>query len=246
MISLSSIVKANLLVEVPGKPCDMNDSTNNNCDKKETQQQTSSSAGEDEIIKIALGKAKQIEMEAQAKAESLMNKAVIGSRELMGEAEKRGYEEGYLRGLVDGASASESAAEEGLLELKKLIDLMQLEHHKMIQEQEEHLLKIAFELSNKIMKNHVKEDEEAVLKMLEELILENEGCIKIHVSEYQKFLEVRLDKSFIKKIRNFSKDTKVVMVKEEDQILCETESGLVDMSLPMQMEQLKKAVIPVS
>ncbi len=39
------------------------------------------------------------------------------------------------------------------------------------------------------------------------------------------------------------KDARLVLIKEEDLITSENEGGIVDMSIPVQLEQLKKAVV---
>jgi flagellar assembly protein FliH len=194
------------------------------------------------ILKQAFSKAKQIEDDAQMRADSLLSQTSQVSRELMETAEKKGYEDGYLRGLVDGANASETAAEEGLIELRRLIDLFRSDEKTELERNERDLMEIAFELAKKIMKQHVQTDENAVQKMLEEIIMENEGSYKIYFSEYQKTLDIHIDKNIAKKLRNLTKEAKLVFIKEEDLIMSENEGGIVDMSVPVQLEQLKKAV----
>jgi flagellar assembly protein FliH len=245
MISLSSIVKAKQLTNVPPPPAPV-ESINAapEIDIVEVQRTNLNEINEkkETILRQALKKARHIENEAQLRADSILEGAMKSSREIMDEAEKKGYEEGYLRGLVDGANASETAAEEGLIELRRLIDLFKTEQKTMLERAEKDLIEIAFELAKKIMKQHVQVDENAVQKMLEELILENEGSLKIYFSEYQKTLDFRIDKSIAKKLRNLTKDAKLLLIKEDDLIMSENESGIVDMSVPVQLEQLKKAV----
>lgn len=240
---MSSIVKAKQLTYAPAKSPDTGrampetesvdlekvsiDDVN---EKKET------------ILRQALKKARHIESEAQLRADGLVESALKSSREVMNVAEKKGYDEGYLRGLVDGANASETAAGEGLQELRQLIELFKTEQKTALERNEKDLMEIAFELAKKIMKQHVQADENAVQKMLEEIIMENEGSLKIYFSEYQKTLGVHIDKSIVKKLRNLMKDAKLILIKEEDLIMSETEGGIVDMSVPVQLEQLKKAV----
>lgn len=241
---MSSIVKAKLLTHIPPAPVEIEKAAQeagiipkiekNNAGEANERQET--------LLQQAFKKAKHIESEAQLRADSIIENAMRSSRELMAEAEKKGYEEGYLRGLVDGANASETAAEEGLIELRQLIELFKTEQKSALKRNETDLIEIAFEVARKIMKQHVQADENAVQKMLEEIILENEGSYKIYFSEYQKTLETRIDKSTAKKMRNLMKDAKLVFIKEEDLIMSENESGIVDMSVPVQLEQLKKAV----
>ena len=241
MISLSSIVKAKLLTDMP-RPNEY--MAVSEIDNAEIERTSISELNEkkETIIRQALKKSRHIENEAQARADALINSALKSSREIMNVAEKKGYDEGYLRGLVDGASASESAAEEGIEELGRLIECFKSEQKVSLERDEQDIINIAFELAKKIMKQHVHTDENAVLKMLEEIILENEGNLKIYLSEYQKSLDIHIDKTISKKIKSFAKDAKVVLIKEEDLIMSETEGGIVDMSVPVQLEQLKKAV----
>ena len=243
MISLSSIVKAKLLTYAPLKPMDYSNAAQE-IDSVEIEKASVSDVNEkkEAILRQALKKANHIEKEAQLRADALVDSALKSGREIMNTAEKKGYDEGYLRGLVDGATASENAAEEGLLELRRLIDLFKTEQKIALERDEKDLMEIAFELSKKIMKQHVQADENAVQKMLEEIVSENEGSLKIYFSEYQKTLGIHIDKAIAKKMRNLTKDAKLVIIKEGDLIMSENEGGIVDMSVPVQLEQLKKAV----
>ena len=243
MISLSSIVKAKQLTDIPPKPVEISTAVPE-IDITEIERTSISEINEkkETILKQAVRKAKHIESEAQLRADSLVESAMKSSREIMNVAEKKGYEEGYLRGLVDGANASETAAEEGLIELRRLIELFRTEQRAVLERDEKDLMEISFELAKKIMKQHVQTDENAVQKMLEEIIAENEGSYKIFFSEYQKTLDIHIDKAIAKKLRNLAKDAKLVLIKEEDLIMSENEGGIVDMSVPVQLEQLKKAV----
>ncbi|HVI41904.1 MAG TPA: hypothetical protein VM577_14735 [Anaerovoracaceae bacterium] len=240
---MSSIVKAKLLTYAPLKPMDYSNAAQET-DSAEIEKTSVSDVNEkkEAILRQALKKANHIENEAKLRADALVGSALKSSREIMNTAEKKGYDEGYLRGLVDGANASENAAEEGLLELRRLIDLFKTEQKIALERDEKDLMEIAFELAGKIMKQHVQADENAVQKMLEEIVLENEGRLKIYFSEYQKTLGIHIDKAIAKKMRNLTKEAKLIMIKEEDLIMSENEGGIVDMSVPVQLEQLKKAV----
>lgn len=243
MISLSSIVKAKQLTDAPPNPMESG-RTAPQIDSAEIERTSLGEVNEkkESILRQALKKARHIENEAQVRADALVESAMKSGKEIMNVAEKKGYDEGYLRGLVDGANASETAAAEGLLELRHLIELFKTNQKSSLERDEKDLMEIAFELAKKIMKQHIQTDENAVLKMLEEIIAENEGSYKIYFSEYQKTLDVHIDKAIAKKMRNLTKEAKLVLIKEEDLIMTENEGGIVDMSVPVQLEQLKKAV----
>lgn len=255
MISLSSIVKAKMLTYIPEKndhpahsyagmsePASQDNAGNSAPSHATPFGDMGMIERQESILNQALKRSQLIESEAQKKADAIMENAMRSSREIMSEAEKKGYEEGYLRGLVDGANASEQAAAEGLAELRTLIQCFQGDQRAALERQEKDIIEIAFELAKKIMKHHIEVDETAVTRMLEEIIQENEGSMKILLSEYQRSLDFRIDKAVAQKLKKISKDTKVVIIKEEDLIMCENEGGIVDMSVPVQLEQLRKAV----
>lgn len=194
------------------------------------------------IVKQAVKKAQQIEDEAKNRANALVEAAIKNSQKIQYDAEKRGFEEGYRKGFEAGEQASMKAAEQGLSELNEIVQTMNLEQEEAIKRQEKDLTQIAFELAKKIMKQQVQIDEETIPKMLEEIIQENRGEIRIYLSENQKFLDLLLDKAIGKKLRSLYKNTKVVFVKEADLIMIETENGIIDVSVSEQYGILEKAV----
>ena len=212
MISLSSIVKAKLLTYIPKSNDYPPERSSNPPEDADSPAACSNDQGmierQEVILNQAIIKSQHIESEAKKRADALIENALKNSREIMENAEKKGYDEGYLRGLVDGADASEQAAAEGLTELGRLIELFKGEQRETLARQERDIIEIAFELSNKIMKHHVEIDDTAVFRMLEEIIQENEGSMKIILSEYQRNLDVRIDKTALKKLKNISKDAK--------------------------------------
>ncbi|WP_227017661.1 FliH/SctL family protein [Sinanaerobacter chloroacetimidivorans] len=240
---MSSIVKAKAaLYDVPYKVEYCTTVHESSSYDMETAVRNEVKEKKEEILRQAMIKSKQIEAEANNRANSLVNSALKSSKSMMLDAELKGFNEGFQRGLEEGRMAAEQAAEAGLAEIKRLIEAMKAVQKETMQTQEQDLVNLAFEIAGKIIRQEVQSDDSAVLKMIEEIILENQGNIKITLSEYQKSLGIYLDKSIIQKIRSLSKDAKVVLVKEEDIILVETETGIIDMSVPVQTEQLKLAV----
>lgn len=242
MILLSSIVKAKLLSEMP-RNVDYYKAKNESIGKeRENNAINELNEKRELIISQAIKKSQHIDNEATKRANALIESAQKSSRKIMMDAEKKGYDQGYDQGLVDGAKASQQAAEQGLCEIQQLVELMKTEKMEAIERQEKDLILIAFEIAKKVMKQQVQIDENAIPKMLEEILHENEGSVKIYLSEYNKSLDFHIDKAISKKLRSISKNAKVVMVKEVDKIMVETEDGIVDMSLPVQLEQLETAI----
>lgn len=195
-----------------------------------------------ELISQSIKRSKHIENEAIKRADDLIHKATMSCSERAISAEQKGYEDGYIRGMVDGEKASSLMVGEGIGEIRNLIELINIEKQETFKREEKNLLAISFELATKIMRQAIEMDEEIVKSMLEEIISETEGKINISISEHQKTLDIKVDKNIAKKIKAFSKDAKVVFVKEEDLIMLETSNGVIDMSIPKQIEHLKNAL----
>jgi flagellar assembly protein FliH len=191
-------------------------------------------------------KIRHFENQARQRAEDIIDSAMRSSREILEEAESKGYEEGLRKGMEEGIRNAEEAAEEGIREIQSLIETINREHQSLLERKTGELIDIAFGLAEKIMKQHVKVDEDAIQRMMEEIMAENEEAVKIYFSEHQKTLEARVDKDIAKKLREQMKDAKLVLIQGEDLIAVENQGGIVDMSIPVQLAQLKKAVDHVS
>lgn len=254
MISLSSIVKAKALGDMSRNP-DYYRARVETFRRVETDaEKPESLLGEDNISREEYGaepeillnqavmKSQQIDNEARSRAESLLESAKRESREIFANAEEEGYAKGYEEGFLEGRKAAELLASQGLQEVEELARLLRKERQATFERHQKDVMAVAFELAKKIMKHQAEIDENFVLKMLEDVLHENEGTMKVYLSEYQKTLDLKIDKSISKKIRNSFKEAKVVVLQEEDKIMVETHDGVVDMSLPVQMNQLEAAI----
>lgn len=254
MISLSSIVKARALGDMSRNPdyyrarvetISRVESINAPDDSSFQEESSSLAEGDietDTILNQAITKSQQIDNEARSRAESLIENAKKESRQIFLDAEKEGRDQGYSQGLLEGRKAAELLASQGLQEIEELSRLLRKERQATFERHQKDVVAVAFELAKKIMKQQAETDENFMLKILEDILHENEGTMKIYLSEYQKTLGLRIDKSISKKIRSTFKEAKVVMLQEEDKIMVETHDGVVDMSLPVQLKQLEASI----
>ena len=194
------------------------------------------------MLEQALRKSRHIYDEALKRANDIIEKAKDEGISIRIEAEQRGYQEGYVKGIMDGARDARKSSEEGLLELEGLIEEMKAESAKAIDEQKDKILELSFEIAKKIMKQHIQTDENAIAGMLEDILHENETGVKIYLSEYSKCLNIALDKDIAKKLKKAAKNVKVIAVQSDDTIMVETENGVVDASIPVQLIQLRDAL----
>jgi flagellar assembly protein FliH len=242
MISLSSIVKARLLTNAPkGKEYHREKNELHHGARTRIAMEDLN-AKRDSIIEQALKKSAFIEKEAKNRADLLIEEAQRSSMTIMEGAEKRGYEEGYRQGLIDGEKAAQLEAQKGLQEIQALVQLLEEERRLALEQQEKELIKIAFQLTKKIIKQQAHRDENMITTMIEEALHGDDSQVKVYLSQYQSVLDLRLDKSIIKKIQKVAPNAKVVLLKEADKIMVESEDGVVDMSIPLQLNKLETAL----
>lgn len=255
MISLSSIVKGNVIYEYPvtshflkktEDPClgksavPLLDSGWDELQEKARMKEWDEK--KDALLHQATIKSRHMEEEAESRANSLLDSAKKASQLVMEEARTEGYEAGYCRGLEIGIQQAEQEAMEGLLEIAQVAEACKTAQREMMDQQGEEVIELAFVIAEKMLKEQIRQDKELWMKVIEELAQEQEGKGKIFLSEYQKTLDLTLDKPMIKRIKELCGSTKLVIVKEEDIIMAETDSGVVDMSISTQLEQLRQAV----
>ena len=192
--------------------------------------------------------------EALRKANDLVKSALKSSEEIKQKSEELGYKEGYATGYdeglrqgleegrQEGLRAAAAEAELGLQEIREVIDCMNQERQAALESQEEDLLAIAFEISRKIMRQQIQEDNDVFLKIFDEVIHGDDVGLKIYLSESQKTIDFHVTKEIVEKIKKLSNKSKVIIMKEDDKIMVETDDAVIDMSLPVQLQQLNKTI----
>ncbi|MDD3305783.1 MAG: FliH/SctL family protein [Acetobacterium sp.] len=205
-------------------------------------------------------------VEAMHAANELMKEAIRASQEIKEKSQESGYQEGFSQGYAtgheegrkDGAQEGfQAGLKEGLndglaqaaadidnkfQEINDLLEEILTERQRALDNQKKELLNIAFEIAKKIMKYQVQEDNDLFLRFFDEVIHGDEEDLKIYLSENQKTLELHINKEMAEKLKKLSKKSKVIILKDEDKIMVETNDSVIDMSLPVQLGQLEKAI----
>lgn len=198
-----------------------------------------------EMILQAIRKSRHIDFEAGKRAEIIIEKANRTRTEIEGDAEKQGFAKGFEEGKESGRLEATVKLEKALGEITSIVKTIKQERVIWLENQKEDLATVSLEIAKKIMKQQISLSDEALLKMLEDVIHENrnEASIKIYLSEYIRTMDLRIDKDLCEKIRNIAKNISVTVMKEEEVIMVETSSGIVDISFASQMENIKEAII---
>ncbi|OXS27392.1 MAG: hypothetical protein BI182_08600 [Acetobacterium sp. MES1] len=205
-------------------------------------------------------------VEAMHAANELMKEAIRASQEIKEKSQETGYQEGFSQGyatgheegfrdgsqegfqaglkegLHEGMTQAATEIDNKLQEINQLLEVISNERQQALANQEQELLDIAFEIAKKIMKHQVQEDRDLFLKFFDEVIHGDEEDLKIYLSENQKTLDLHINKEMSEKLKKLAKKSKVIILKDEDKIMVETNDSVIDMSLPVQLEQLENAI----
>lgn len=205
-------------------------------------------------------------VEAMHAANELMKEAIRASQEIKEKSQETGYQEGFSQGyatgheeglrdgtqegfqaglkegLNEGTAQAASEIENKLQEINELFEVISSERQRALDSQAQEMMNIAFEIAKKIMKHQVQEDRDLFMKFFDEVIHGDEEDLKIYLSENQKTLDLHINKEMSEKLKKLAKKTKVIILKDEDKILVETNDSVIDMSLPVQLDQLEKAI----
>jgi flagellar biosynthesis/type III secretory pathway protein FliH len=194
------------------------------------------------MLDDAAEKAKELVRAASEEAANIVREAEKRAEVIEQDAEASGFEAGYARGAEEGRRAALATTEEFMDELASLAECLRRERFEAALREEKDLILIAMEAAEKIMRQQCRVDTSAVSKMLTDVIRENEDVIRLYLSEFQHTLELHLDRNITKKLKRFADGLKTILVKEDDSIMLETDTGVVDASIPSQLSMLREAL----
>jgi flagellar assembly protein FliH len=194
------------------------------------------------LLDDAAEKAKELVRAAREESSGIARAAREEAETVKRDAELAGFEAGYARGAEEGRRAALEATAAHVDEIAAVAECIRRERLEALHREEKELLLIAVEAAEKIMRQQCRADTNAVSKMLTEIVRENEGVLRLYLSEFQHTLELHLDRNITKKLKHFADGLNTVLVKEDDSIMLETETGVVDASVPSQLAILKETL----
>jgi len=197
-----------------------------------------------ELMKEAIKASQEIKEKSQETGyqEGFSQGYVTGHEEGLKDGTREGFQAGLREGLNEGTLQAAGEIESKLQEIDMLLEVIHTERQQALDNQQKELLSIAFEIAKKIMKHQVAEDPDLFLRFFDEVIHGDEEDLKIYLSENQKTLDLHINKTMTEKLKKLSKKSKVIILKDDDKIMVESNDSVIDMSLPVQLEQLEKAV----
>ncbi len=231
------------------EPAGMHNPANYADDKGQTLFGQLPTSATDNAITRALEESKEILKKAEMDALRIVTAGEAECAKIKEEAKAKGYEEGYLEGVEAGKEESKSAsaelAKESLNEVEYLIEALKMERMQTYREEQEAIVQLSFEVAKKIMRQQIKVEKEAIPRMVEEVVKENETAVKVVLSEFNETLFTRIDRRMREKINELLPDTKVLIVPNdgsEEIFQIETINGMVDAAVSGQLGSLLDAV----
>ncbi|PKM71400.1 MAG: hypothetical protein CVU92_08675 [Firmicutes bacterium HGW-Firmicutes-17] len=234
-------VQSEAEVDSDGQAIPNEESTENSIDHDESVEAMHAA---NELMKEAIRASQEIKEKSQETGyqEGFSQGYATGHEEGLQDGTREGFQAGLREGLNEGTAQAAVEIENKLQEINEMLEVINSERQRALDNQAQELLDIAFEIAKKIMKHQVQEDQDLFLKFFDEVIHGDEEDLKIYLSENQKTLDLHINKEMSEKLKKLAKKTKVIILKDEDKILVETNDSVIDMSLPVQLDQLEKAI----
>lgn len=256
---MSKIIKSDQIAYEDLKPIIIQRISEKTIDEIESIQEenTCKSIGEIEterIINEAKEKAEKIIAEAnryKMNAEVLLRKEIEKEK---AQAFKKGYSDGLEEGLINGEVESKRIVEEEYKQKKEELiqelstQIFNLAESKevILEKYEKDILSLSITIAEKILKDHLKSNEDAIKSMLVDAMdnYKNEQWLNIYLSP-DDYITVSTDKKLVRILENASEKVRIEAVQEseEGKLIIETKDTLIDASVNTQLKNMKDALI---
>lgn len=256
---MSKIIKSDQIAYEDLKPIIIQRISEKTIDEIESIQEenTCKSIGEIEnerIIDEAKEEAEKIIAEAnryKMNAEVLLRKEIEKEK---AQAFKKGYSDGLEEGLINGEVESKRIVEEEYKQKKEELiqelstQIFNLAESKevILEKYEKDILSLSITIAEKILKDHLKLNEDAIKSMLVDAMdnYKNEQWLNIYLSP-DDYITVSTDKKLVRILENASEKVRIEAVQEseEGKLIIETKDTLIDASVNTQLKNMKDALI---
>lgn len=179
--------------------------------------------------------ASKILEDAYAQRDKIVNTAETEAARLKQIAKEEGFDEGLRE--------SEEFIRESLSGINEEFEQLKREEQAAFEQLNKDVLNIAFNMTEKILKKTLEKDELALLELVKSVLKEeaDKSNVTVHLSSRAYLLAEEL-KKYLEKTRE--KEKNAIKIKKDDMeysdLKIETEDGIVDASISVQLENLKK------
>ena len=195
----------------------------------------------DQVIAEARAEAERIIGSARQEAEKIVKQAKAQEDRIARTAKERGLQEGYKEGIA----ASEEEAGRMREEAMSVLNKAAAKTTNLLQNAEEEVVELAMDIASKVVRSHVLVKPETVAALAREA-LERSAAAQ-HYSIFVNPDDVGLLEQYISELRRGTGAGSRIHIVDDPGIerggcRIETESGLVDMTLESQLEQIRRVL----
>lgn len=208
----------------------------------------------DEIIekikKQAELDSKKIILEANEKAQDIINKAKIQSQQILEDAKNIGYKEGYNSGYNDGYNKSlldiKEEANKIIEEANQYLSEVNNEVNSYIEKSKNEIINLALEIAKEIIKSELSINSEAIIKCAQKALSKtkqkNSIILKTSINDYKTL------KSRQQELELFIDSNSSLMIVADSKlsngdIYIETTSGIIDATIETQIQAIAKKLL---
>ena len=197
----------------------------------------------EEVLQKAKEEAEAILSQAKEEAQQMLSDAKVQSEELFNQAKETGAQEGYEAGYAQIKEELETEYTKRQEELEQLKQRLLEEHNQKLQDLEPKLLDVILTVVERVFHIQFKDKKEILLYLIGNTIANIEGCksFRIRVGNEQKsFLEYHKDEILDRIGHDMSIEIVSDLSLEGSQCIIETDTGIFDCILGVQLENLIK------
>lgn len=190
------------------------------------------------IIDDAARSAELLIADAHTRARTLVEDAATRADAVVQDARKQGHGEGYQA----GREAADREMNDMLVTMRGLLEMARAERHKMMEEAEPELVKLALGIAERVLHQQIALDRGVVVEMaktaIARLIERDTVTVRVHPSDLEMMRRHRDELIAMGDIRNL----RVVEDKRVDRggVVVDTDAGTIDARISTQVDEARK------
>ncbi|HEV2738579.1 MAG TPA: FliH/SctL family protein [Candidatus Elarobacter sp.] len=190
------------------------------------------------VLDEAAHDAEALLADARERARALVEDAVARADAIAQDARGRGHDEGFHA----GRAAADAEMDDMLVTMRGLLEMAKLERHKLIEEAEPELVRLALGIAERVLHQQVALDRSVVVEMaktaIARLIERDSVTVRVNPADLERMREHRDDLMAIGDIRNLRllEDKRV----DRGGVIVETDAGTIDARVRTQLDEARK------
>ncbi len=196
-----------------------------------------------EVLEKAKNEADHILYYAKEKSDSMIANATAQSEEIFQKAKEDGHQQGYEEGFQKIKEELETEFKQRNEELHRLEEKLREEYDEKMHDLEPDLLNVILTVVEKVFHIQFKDKNEILLYLVDRALANIDGCksFRVRVSEAQRdFLEVHREEILDRIGHDMSLEIISDLSLEGNQCIIETDTGIFDCSMDVQLKNLIK------